>query len=258
MVTTANQWTLERYNMTLTIITSRHSKQSAIALGEALDCTVYNPYQSTKYREGRITPKTYNMGCSGFHFDGALNDSNQIAECVDKLSTLNKLSYYNVTTVPWTVDPNIAQNWLDEDKIVVNRATTTGKVNEGLSYSFKGAEQYDDKPLVQDSAMWTRFVNHDYELRAYLIKGCDPLIYKKVDVDGSWEFKQILQPEQKLLDELEKAGRSFNKMFCVAFDILHCRTGDYYFLEANSAPSLLVHPKILPTLVSAIKRELEE
>jgi len=246
--------------MNLTIITSRHSKQSAIALGAALHCAVYNPYQSTHYSSfpSAYNHPVYNMGCGGFHFDGALNDSNQIAICIDKVATLYELALAGVTTIPYTKRKAIAQNWLDEDKIVVNRATTTGKANEGLSYSFKGAEQYDDKPLVEDSAIWTRFVNHDYELRAYLIKGKEPLIYKKVDADGSWEFKQIVQPEQKLLDELERAGRSFNKMFCVAFDILHCRTGDYYFLEANSAPSLLIHPKILPTLVSAIKRKLEE
>jgi len=54
----------------------------------------------------------------------------------------------------------------------------------------------------------------------------------------------------------KKSAIAFDKMFCIAFDILHCRTGDYYFLEANSAPSLLVHHKIIPTLASAIKEKL--
>ena len=240
--------------MNLTILTSRHSKASAIALGQALDCPVYNPYQGITYHK-EYTPalNVYNMGCSGYN--GTFNDYNQINNCVHKLRTFMELERNCATTVPYTRNPQVAQQWLNEDKIVVNRRTLTGKANDGLSYSTKGAPQFEDKPLDTEAVMWTRYVNHDYELRAYLIKG-KPLIFKKIDVGGSWDFKQVVRPEQKLLNELERAGRSFNRMFCVAFDILHCRTGDYYFLEANSAPSLLVHHKILPTLANAIKQEL--
>lgn len=241
--------------MNLTILTSRHSKASAVALGEALNAGVFNPYQNERYR-GTLGVAVYNMGCPGYGASHALNNTIQIADCINKIATFERLNFHNVRIVPYTHNKNTAQEWLNQDKIVVNRRSVTGKANEGLTYSTKNAPVFEDTPLDNRAVIWTRYINHDYELRAYLIKGKQPLIFKKVVNNGVWEFKKVNKPEQKLLDELTKASQAFDKMFCIAFDILHCRTGDYYFLEANSAPSLLVHYTILPTLATAIKDHL--
>jgi len=117
----------------------------------------------------------------------------------------------------------------------------------------------DDVPLNLESVIWTRYVNHKRELRAYCIKGKEHLVFYKVDIDGHWEFvlKRNTQIDNKLYEQLDKAQQAFDKMFCIAFDILECVTGDYYFLEANSAPSLLVHPILIPTLANAIKEKLQ-
>jgi len=147
-----------------------------------------------------------------------------------------------------------AQTWLDEDRIIVNRTTITGKANEGVSFSTKSAPCMEDKPLDLDSIIWTRYVNHTRELRAYCIKGKEHIIFHKKDINGHWEFIPFTDwIPLKLMEQLDKACQAFDKMFCIAFDILECRTGDYYFLEANSAPSLLVHPILVPTLAQAIK-----
>lgn len=246
--------------MNLAIISSKHSKESSIALGKTLNCCVYDPYSSMYYHkpnEHYIWDNyIYNMGCSDYTSHETYNNSTQIAQCVHKAATWQKLSEENVTTVPVTYSKETALAWLDEDKIVVNRCTLVGKNSEGVSYSTKNAPNFFDSPLNTQAICWTRYVNHTYELRAYLVKGKPPLLFKKVNKNGIWEFKEIKKPEQKLLNELEKAHKAFNKMFCIAFDILHCKTGDYYFLEANSAPSLLIHKKILPMISSAIKEDI--
>ena len=244
--------------MNLTIVTTKHSKESAKVLGEALDCPVYNPYEELWYKGVINTdPIRYNMGCAGYEeYPLVFNHHEQIATCIHKIHTLEKLRLKGVLTVPYTRDIRKAQEWLDEDTVVVNRERITGKANEGLHYSFKNAERYEDTPLVPLSKFWTRHVNHDQELRAYCIAGKDPIVLHKENAGGYWSFHKVGHPEQKLLDQLALASRAFNKMFTVAYDILHAKTGDYYFLEANSAPSLLVHPILIPTLSSAIKEKL--
>jgi len=242
--------------MNLTILSSRHSDKTAIALGDALDCKVFNPYQNIAYRGSAvITHPIYNMGCSGY--PSGFNDAYQISCCINKVTTFNKLFSTGTLIPQYTSDKEQAQDWLDEDRIIVNRGTITGACNEGVSYSSKGAPNMDDVPLNLDSVIWTRYVNHKRELRAYCIKGYDPIVFWKVDIGGHWEFQQLTNIPTKLWTELQKADLAFNKMFCIAFDILECVTGDYYFLEANSAPSLLVHPILIPTLAEAIKEKLQ-
>jgi len=243
--------------MNLTILSSRHSDKTAIALGDALDCQVYNPYQNKTYRGSPVTHlPVYNMGCSGYSMDTTFNNERQIATCINKVATFLKLKQTDTLTVPFTTDQAQAQAWLDEDRIIVNRGTITGACNEGVSYSSKGAPNMDDVPLNLNSIIWTRYVNHKRELRAYCIKGYDPIVFWKVDIDGHWEFRKVTCIPLALQTELNKAMQAFDKMFCIAFDILECVTGDYYFLEANSAPSLLVHPIIIPTLAEAIRDEV--
>jgi len=246
--------------MNLTILSSRHSDKTATALGDALDCNVFNPYTHSWYKHKEPVTNLfsyYNMGCSGYTHDTTFNNERQIAICVNKVATFNLLQSTDTLCVPWTDDRTQAQAWLNEDRIIVNRATITGACNEGVSYSSKGATNMDDVPLNLNSIIWTRYVNHTRELRAYCIKGYRPLVFHKVDVNGHWEFRQIIHIPLALQTELNKAQQAFDKMFCIAFDILECVTGDYYFLEANSAPSLLVHPILIPTLAEAIKEKLQ-
>jgi len=243
----------------LTILSSRHSDKTAVALGKELDCSVLNPYNNKWYHH-TIEPSErpfYNMGCSGYNLDTTFNNEQQISTCINKVATFNLLQSTGTLYVPWTSDQEQAQAWLDEDRIIVNRATIIGACNEGVSYSSKSAPNMDDVPLNLDSIIWTRYVNHTREIRAYCIEGTRPLVFHKVDKGGHWEFKQIIHIPLALQTELNKAMQAFDKMFCIAFDILECVTGDYYFLEANSAPSLLVHPILVPTLAQAIKEKLQ-
>jgi len=244
--------------MNLTILSSRHSDKTAIALGDALDCKVFNPYLNKSYRGSAvITHPIYNMGCSGYTLDTTFNNERQITTCVNKVATFNLLQSTDTLCVPWTNNRAQAQAWLDEDRIIVNRATITGACNEGVSYSSKGAPNMDDVPLNLGSVIWTRYVNHKRELRAYCIKGYEPIVFWKVDIGGHWEFRKVTCIPNALTIELIHAQQAFDKMFYIAFDILECVTGDYYFLEANSAPSLLVHPILIPTLAEAIKEKLQ-
>lgn len=234
------------------IYTSKHSKKSAIALGEALNCGVQDIYQRVtlrlggKYR-GNIV---YNMGTTAI--SNGMNDPVQIGYCVNKLFTFQVLEANGVRVPPYTVNFNTAQGWLNEDKMLVNRMTLTGKANEGLEYSYKGAIGINDVPLRRDAKMWTRYVNHNRELRAYCFQHEEPLVFEKVLTEqNEWAFSKVRVPAG-LKAELRKAMQAFNNMRMVAFDILDCVTGDLYFLEANSAPSLLVHNSIIPQLVKEI------
>ena len=69
-------------------------------------------------------------------------------------------------------------------------------------------------------------------------------------------FKPIKTPE-RLKPQLVAAQMAFSGLVFSAYDILEAVTGDYYFLENNSAPSLLVNDKIIPRLVKVIKGEID-
>ena len=243
--------------MELTIITSRHSHESATSLGEALDCTVYNSYQNKFYRGDTIHTKKYNMGCSIPSVFGMINKPEQVAKCVDKRETFKQLQEVGASIVPWTTDRCQAQAWLEEDHCIVNRATTTGKANAGLTYSYHGLDYQPDTPLADDAVMWTRYVNSKRELRAYVFKGLPPLVFEKVDNgQGEWVFKPISCPV-KLNTQLKKAQKAFDGLVFSAYDIMQAKTGDFYILENNSAPSLLAHESILPALVEVIQNEIQ-
>lgn len=236
----------------MNIITSKYSKASAINLGEALDCAVYNPYSGEFYRGSSLEEgPSYNMGCSSVPFRNVINQPAFVYNCVDKTQTFNLLEQHGVLICPWTRDKNIAQQWLNEDRIVVNRATVTGKANDGLSYSYKGLEGIPDVPLNEGSVIWTRYVNHTRELRVYVFKGKAPLVFEKVDINGGWHFKPI-RTSAKLLEQMQKAQEAFSGLVFSAYDVLECVTGDFYVLENNSAPSLQVSDKIISRLVEVI------
>jgi len=237
----------------MNILTSKYSEESSVALGEALGCAVYNPYQRVFYRNSTLANgPNFNFGCSDSSFSNLMNQPEYVFRCVDKVATFNLLEQHNVLIVPWTRDKDVAQGWLDSDRIIVNRATTTGKANEGLSYSYKGLEDVEDVPLSEDAVIWTRYVNHTRELRAYVFKGKAPLIFEKVDVHGEWLFKPV-RGNAKLLDQVGRSQAAFSGLMFAAFDILECVTGDYYTLEGNSAPSLLVSAEIIPRLKETIE-----
>lgn len=236
----------------MNILTSKHSKESAIALGEALNVPVYNVYQREFYRGNSFEEgPNYNMGCTSPSFRNVINSPEHVAICINKIKTLDLLKANGVLTVPYTRNIHTAQEWLDSDRIVVNRTTIIGKANEGLHYSYKGLDWAEDKPLREDAVIWTRYVNHIRELRAYVFKGQAPLLFEKVVEDDKWVFKKI-RPSEKLLEQVSKAQQAFSGLIFSAFDVLECVTGDFYTIENNSAPSLLMHDKIIPTLKRTI------
>jgi len=239
--------------MDLTIATSRHSGKSAVELAKALDACAFNVY-TREVLHGTYNPEhpVYNMGVSHTLNNTTFNDASQIAVCVDKLATFNVLKSNHATIVPFTRHRDTAQGWLNTDRIVVNRATLTGKSNEGLSYSYKALPDVPDTPLSDSAILWTRYVNHTNEYRVLAIQHNEPLVFRKVESDGTWTFRKHV-PSVKFKQEILKAQQAFNKMFVVGFDVLECVTGDYYFLEANSAPSLLAHHSILPTVADAVR-----
>lgn len=239
----------------MNILTSKYSKESAIALGEALNAPVYNVYQRVFYRGNTLEAgPSFNMGCTHVPFRNVINSGEHVAICVDKIKTLDLLKANDVLTVPYTRNRHTAQEWLDSDRVVVNRTTIISRANEGLHYSYKGLEWQEDVPLREDSVIWTRYVNHIRELRAYVFKGQSPLVFEKVLEDDKWNFKKV-RPSAKLLEQVNKAQQAFSGLVCSAFDILEAVTGDFYFLENNSAPSLLVHNDIIPTLKRTIENE---
>ena len=240
----------------MNILTSKFSKKSAISLGDALNCSVYNPYSREFYRgDSLIGDIHYNMGCSFPPFRSLINKPEYVEFCVNKIKTLNMLQQNGALTVPWTASKEQAQQWLDEDRIIVNRATITGKANEGLSFSYKGIEDVADVPLDEGSVIWTRYVNHTRELRVYVFKGKPSIVFEKVNIDGGWYFKPI-KASDKLAEQMRLAKDAFSGLVFSAYDVLECVTGDFYTLENNSAPSLLVSEKIIPRLKEVIENEL--
>lgn len=237
------------------ITTTKHSLQSSIALGQELGCSVVNlseqPFPST-YNGTYV----YNMGCGSVDsYVGrnkvTLNTGNNVRICIDKIRTFELLRGYGVLVVPWTKDINLAKQWFDKDKIIVNRTRIKGKAGEGMSFSYKPGWWTEEVPINEGAKFWTRYVNHTRELRAYVFRGFRPLVFEKRRNGDAWEFV-LTKTTNRLAEQLQKAQEANDELIFSAYDILECVTGDYYFLENNSAPSLLVHSTILPKLVKTI------
>ena len=163
----------------------------------------------------------------------------------NKLLTLRDCNEAGLSTVPWTEEREIANEWLTEGKTVVARATLVGHSGAGITIHTTPT----DLPTV---SLYTKYVKKTYECRIHIFKGrmIDAQIKRKVrdveennplirNIHTGWVYcrdNYIPDPTsiQLAIDAVRVVGLDFG-----AVDLIYNQHyNQFYILEVNTAPGL--------------------
>ena len=163
----------------------------------------------------------------------------------NKLLTLRDCNEAGLSTVPWTEEREIANEWLTEGKTVVARATLVGHSGAGITIHTTPT----NLPTV---SLYTKYVKKTYECRIHIFKGrmIDAQIKRKVrdveennplirNIHTGWVYcrdNYIPDPTSiKLaIDAVQAVGLDFG-----AVDLIYNQYyNQFYILEVNTAPGL--------------------
>ena len=163
----------------------------------------------------------------------------------NKLLTLRDCNEAGLSTVPWTEEREIANEWLTEGKTVVARATLVGHSGAGITIHTTPT----DLPTV---SLYTKYVKKTYECRIHIFKGrmIDAQIKRKVrdveennplirNIHTGWVYcrdNYIPDPTsiQLAIDAVRVVGLDFG-----AVDLIYNQYyNQFYILEVNTAPGL--------------------
>lgn len=241
--------------------------QSARALATALDSLCVKP--DGRYRP-RVNDLIINWGNSEVpSWDATtipfLNNPVAVGYAVNKLRTFELLRRFNVPTPEWTTDYGIAQRWLHNDNIVVERHNLTGSKGNGIRivdpqnyFENDGIEPLHDAPL------YTKLVERAREYRVHVFDGQVIDLQQKKrregndsdgtikNLDNGWVFVRddITPPPRSIFDVSIRAVQALGLDFG-GVDVL-VKDGQCYVLEINTAMGL--EGSTINSYTNAIKR----
>ena len=194
----------------------------------------------------KITDKYIYWGGSAFiggNIEASYNSYRTVAS--NKLNTFKALTQAGLSTVPWTEEREIANEWLTEGKTVVARATLVGHSGAGITIHTTPT----DLPTV---SLYTKYVKKTYECRIHIFKGrmIDAQIKRKIrdveennplirNIHTGWVYcrdNYIPDPTsiQLAIDAVQAVGLDFG-----AVDLIYNQHyNQFYILEVNTAPGL--------------------
>ena len=185
------------------------------------------------YYGGNLTP-----------FNRCINEQRSLAS--NKLRSFEAFQQANLSTVPWTSDPEVAKQW---QGLVFARHSLTGHSGEGI-------EQYDAEanPIQRfpDAPLYTKYVKKTYECRIHIFKGkmIDAQIKRKVrdaeevdttvrNIHTGWVYcREDFTPTQECIDLAIQAVQAVGLDFGAVDIIYNKHYNKYYLLEVNTAPGL--------------------
>lgn len=195
-----------------------------------------------------------------FEFDyNLLNCPDAVVRAVNKRTAFNIWAGHHVSTVPWTANKAVAQEWLDAGNTVVARKLLTGHEGNGIVIIEKG-QPICDAPLYSKYIFKTReFRVHATREKAFAthMKIKDP---KQVGPPKSWKvrsyangfiFQRNNVPASAARDALAVQAVSILGLDFGAVDITEDKHGKFYVLEVNTAPG--IEGQTTPAYAGAIK-----
>lgn len=232
-------------NSEILVISPKCSKESAQHLA-SLILADYMPHATTfDYTNYRAV---INYGSSQpAQFRYVVNKPEAVKLCVNKISTLKRVEH----GVAWTKDKDIAKTWLGKDEYVVARALETGSHSEGVTIVSNSTE-FKETP----AKFWTRWFDHDYEVRVNVFKGQILSVFNK-EVKGEFFNFVPLEIQGTKNPEVQAMIKSIEKNIGIDFygiDILVNSKGHCKLLEVNSGPTL--HPETEPAFLQALYEDL--
>lgn len=172
-----------------------------------------------------------------------LNSSEAVAIARDKIKTLQVLKDSGVSVPDFTTSRTVAQRWMNEDKILYGRHSTTAQQGRGIEIIKADSDTFPTCPL------YTLGITKAYEYRVHVFGG-KVISYsqkkRRSDVetnpyiknsDNGWVFcrEGVELPESVKLESI-KAVAALGLHFG-AVDVL-CKKGQPYILEINTAPGI--------------------
>ena len=173
----------------------------------------------------------------------SINPDRSIAQ--NKLTAFRAFEAAGLSTVPWTEEREIANEWITEGKTVVARATLVGHSGAGITIH----NTTTDLPTV---SLYTKYVKKTYECRIHIYKGrmIDAQIKRKVrdaeendplirNIHTGWVYcREDFVANQVAIDLAIAAVQACNLDFGAVDLIYNKHYNQFYILEVNTAPGL--------------------
>lgn len=172
------------------------------------------------------------------------NKPQQVLQATNKHKAFEAMAQSHVSTVPWTVDHAIVDQWSAENCTIIGRQTLTGHSGQGIIIIEKGDP-------IQPALLYTKYIFKIREYRVHVVCGkvVDtqqkvrdpskvPLSWKVRSHDNGFIFTRNTLTadharDQLALDSCNSLGLDFG-----AVDIIEDKHGGLYVLEINTAPGL--------------------
>lgn len=226
------------------VISPNCSKESAEYLAEYLGAK-FSMADKYDYSEFDVVIN-YGSSNAGL-FKRVINSPASVKICVNKISTLKRVAH----GVQWTKDPEVAKKWLTTDGAVVARATETGSKSEGAVICCS-EEIWRNSP----AKFWTRYFDHEHEVRVNVYKNKVLSVCEKIIVDGEFTFVPLdITGEHPQVKEMVESIKENIGIDFYGMDVLVDKHGVCKLLEVNSGASILNDDVTADKLVTELRKE---
>ena len=173
-----------------------------------------------------------------------LNSPLAVALCINKYHTFSALTGKDVSTVPWTCNKAVAQEWQNKGRTVVVRETLTGHSGAGILIIEEGQ-------AIPDAPLYTQYIFKEKEFRIHATQTevfdtrrkirdpkVEPTSWKIRSAKNGFIFaaknvEPSAERDKLAIDAVKALGLDFG-----AVDIVEDKHGKFFVLEVNSAPGL--------------------
>ena len=163
----------------------------------------------------------------------------------NKIRTLEACTNAGLLTVPWTTEKEIANDWIQQGKTVVARATLVGHSGAGITIHNTPT----DLPTV---SLYTQYVKKTFECRIHVFKGrvIDAQIKRKTrdaekndpyirNIHTGWVYcREGFTVDDRASTLAVAACQAVGVDFGAVDLIYNQHYNQYYILEVNTAPGL--------------------
>lgn len=230
---------------------SRGSRVLSEELQNRLDQRVMRVYPNRRYQT-RSTDVLLNWGWRGdttFDVGNAgvvLNHPSHVRWATDKLRCLSQLKANGVATPDFTVEENIANAWIVEGNIVVERHQLRGHSGDGIELRVGEA--------VKSAPLYTKYQKKTHEYRVHVLPdGTTQLNQKRRnrqvrDEDVNWQVRNVaggfiycrnnVEHNQAVVNLGKAAVRACQLDFGAVDVLYHEPSGTAVVLEINTSPGL--------------------
>lgn len=173
-----------------------------------------------------------------------LNPAAAIAKAANKFHAFAALAGVNVSTVPWTANKAVAQEWQDAENIIVVRKILTGHSGEGIIIVEKGED-------IPDAPLYTKYINkvREYRVHATVQEVIDTQqkIRDPAQEPKTWKVRShangFIFARNNIVPNLDRDLLAVKAVQVLgldfgAVDIVEDKKGNFYVLEVNTAPGL--------------------